>query len=232
MKALLALLLAGKLGKLLLTGGSMLVSIFAYALIYGPGYAIGFVALLFAHECGHYLAAKQRGLSVGAPTFIPFVGAWIQLKEQPMDAETEAYVGMAGPMLGSVAAFLCYVAGESSGSKLLLAIAYAGFMLNLFNLIPLAPLDGGRITAAVSPWLWLLGLPLLFGIFIWKPSPLLLLIGLLAAPQVWNLLRNKEAMSSRYYRTPPTIRLQYGAQYLALAGLLAVMAWQVHEKLQ
>lgn len=231
MKAILALVLAGKLGQVIMSGGSMLVSIFAYAFIYGWKYAIGFVAMLFAHESGHYLAAKQRGMKVGAPTFIPFVGAWIDLKEQPMNAETEAYVGIAGPMSGSVAAFLCYVAGHSSGSQLLLAISYAGFVLNLFNLIPITPLDGGRIVAAISPRIWFLGAPLLVALFFWKPSPLLLLIALFAAPQMWRVLRNKDVLSSRYYQTPLAVRMQYTAQYVLLGGFLAVMAYDVHQGL-
>src|SRR5512145_2205614 len=104
MKALLALLAAGKLGKVLLTGGTMIISVFAYSLIYGLWYDVGFVLLIFVHEMGHFLAARQRGLNVGAPTFIPFVGAWIELKQLPHDVETEAWVGLAGPLLGSVAA--------------------------------------------------------------------------------------------------------------------------------
>ena len=133
MKALAALLLAGKLGKLLTSGGTMLLSVFAYAFVFGWWYAVGFVVLLFIHEMGHFLAAKKRGLQVGLPTFIPFVGAWIQLKQQPMDAETEAFVGIAGPMLGSAAAFVCYMLARETGSGLLMALAYAGFFLNLFN---------------------------------------------------------------------------------------------------
>lgn len=76
MKILLALLASGKLGKVLLTGGSMIVSILAYAWVFGWPFAVGFVVLLFLHEMGHYIAARQRGLDVGAPTFIPFVGAY------------------------------------------------------------------------------------------------------------------------------------------------------------
>ena len=92
-----------------MSGGTMILSVFAYSLLFGWRYAAGFVGLIFVHEMGHYIAAKKRHLNVGLPAFIPFVGAWIQLKEQPMDAETEAFVGIAGPMLGSTAAFVCYL---------------------------------------------------------------------------------------------------------------------------
>ena len=96
-----------KFGKIFLTGGTMLISIAVYAWIYGWRYAVGFVALLFVHEMGHFIAARQRGLPVGAPTFIPFVGAWIDMKQMPHDAETEAYVGLGGPLVGSLGALAC-----------------------------------------------------------------------------------------------------------------------------
>lgn len=231
MKALAALFAAGKLGQFLTSGASMLISVFAYAMVYGWRYAIGFVAMLFAHESGHFLAAKQRNLKVGAPTFIPFVGAWINLKDQPIDAETEAYIGIAGPMLGSFAAFLCFLAGYASGSRWMLAVSYAGFALNLFNLIPITPLDGGRIVAAISPRIWFLGAPLLVAVFFWQPSPLLLLIVILAVPQAWRAFRQQDALASRYFQTAFPVRVQYSAQYLLLVGFLAVMAYEVHQRL-
>jgi Zn-dependent protease len=228
-KALAALLLAGKLGKVLTSGGTMLLSVFAYAFVFGWWYAVGFVGLLLIHEMGHFLAARKRGLNVGLPTFIPFVGAWIQLKEQPMDAETEAFVGIAGPMLGSAAAFVCYMLARETGSGLLMALAYAGFFLNLFNLIPLSPLDGGRIVSVISPKIWFLGVPILVGLFFWIPSPLLVLIAILALPQMWSVLTNRQALDSRYYQTARAVRVEYAVQYLALAGFLAIMAFEAHE---
>lgn len=231
MKAIAALLLAGKLGKFLASGGSMLLSLATYAFVFGFWYAAGFVALILAHETGHYVAARGRGLDVGLPTFIPFVGAWIELKEQPMNAETEAFVGIAGPMLGSAAAFLFYIAARQTGSNLLLALAYAGFLLNLFNLIPLSPLDGGRIVSVVSPRIWFLGIPILLGLFFWSPSPMLVLVAILAAPQLWTAFKNRSAMDAAYFRASPPVRLQYAAQYLALIGFLSLMAYDIHEVL-
>lgn len=233
MKALLALLFGGaKLGKLLTTGGSMLISVFAYALVYGWRYAAGFVALLFCHEMGHYVAARQRGLAVGAPTFIPFVGAWIELKDQPMNAETEAYVAMAGPLAGTVAALGCYFLARSEHSSLLLAVAYSGFFLNLFNLIPIPPLDGGRMTAVISRKFWLIGAPLLVAVFLWRPSPLLILVALLAAPQVWRSLKGEGGEPPGYYESASAgKRFEYAVLYLGLTAFLAVMSHDVHEML-
>lgn len=231
MKALAALLMAGKLGPLLITGGTMVISVFAYALFYGWPYAVGLVALIFVHEMGHFIAARSRKLNVGAPTFIPFVGAWIELKEQPMDAETEAFVGIAGPMLGSAGAFICYLTAVASGSQLLLALAYAGFMINLFNLIPISPLDGGRIVSVISPRIWLLGVPMLVGLFLWKPNPLLIFIAMLAFPQVWRAFKDRGIADEAYYRAPAAVRFKYAGQYLVLAAALAMMAFEVHEML-
>lgn len=234
MKTLIALLLGGvklaKLGKIMTTGGTMLLSVVTYAWVFGWRYALGFVALLFCHEMGHYVAARQRGLKVGAPTFIPFVGAWIELKEQPMDAETEAYVGMAGPLAGTAAALACYFLARNEGSSLLLAVAYSGFFLNLFNLIPVPPLDGGRMTAVISRKVWLLGAPLLIAVFFWRPSPLLILVALLAAPQVWRALKGDDAMPPDYYTSASAgTRAEYAFIYLGLVTFLAVMAHDVHE---
>ena len=180
MKTLLALLAAGKLGKVFITGGSMLISIVAYSFIFGWWYAIGFVLLIFIHEMGHYMAARQRGVNVGVPTFIPFIGAWIALKEQPVDVENEAYIGFAGPFVGTFAALIVYYLSRVYDSNLLLALAYSGFFINLFNLIPISPLDGGRISAVLTPRIWFLGVPLLIGFFFFFPSPMLIVLAILA----------------------------------------------------
>jgi Zn-dependent protease len=233
LKLLAYLFAAGKLGKVALTGGTMLLSVFAYALVYGWMYAAGFVGLIFVHEMGHYVAARSRGLDVGAPTFIPFVGAWIELKDKPHDVETEAYVGIAGPLAGTAAALACYFMARAYGSNLLLALSYAGFFLNLFNLIPLSPFDGGRITAILSPRVWLLGVPVLVALFFWRPSPMLVLMALLAAPQVMHALKfdPKAPENAQYYAVSLEHRITYGVLYVALAAYLAVMSHDVHEML-
>ncbi len=234
MKALLVLLAAGKLGKVLLTGGTMLLSIVAYAFLYGWPYAVGFVALIFVHEMGHYVAARKRNLDVGAPTFIPFVGAWIAMKEMPRDAETEAYVGFAGPFVGTLGALACYFLARSYDSSLLLALSYSGFFLNLFNLIPLSPLDGGRITAVITPRLWLVGAPILLGLFFMRPSPLLIMMAILAAPQVMRAWHFDPAApeNAAYYGVSREHRVTYAVYYLALVAFLAVMASDVHNMLE
>jgi Zn-dependent protease len=232
-KLLLLLLSAGKLGKVGLSGGTMLLSVFAYAWVFGWPYAVGFVALIFIHEMGHFLAARQRGLDVGLPTFIPFVGAWIELKQQPHDVETEAWVGFGGPLLGSLAALACYFAARETDSSLLLALAYAGFFINLFNLIPLSPFDGGRITAVLTPRVWLLGVPVLVALFFWRPSPMLILVAVLAAPQVMRAWKYdpKDPANQQYYAVSTETRLTYSVYYIGLLAFLSVMAHDTHEML-
>jgi Zn-dependent protease len=226
------LLLAGlKWGKLGTTGGTMLLSLGIYATIWGWRYAAGFIALLFIHEMGHYVAARQRGLNVGVPTFIPFVGAWIELKQQPMNVETEAYVAVAGPLVGTLAAVAIYFWGRSEGSNLLLAIAYAGFFLNLFNLLPLSPLDGGRITAIISPRVWLIGAPMLLAMLYYRPSPVLVMIAIFSLPQIVRAWKYdpKAPENVAYYGVPLQTKLEYGSLYLALTAYLCIMTYEVHE---
>jgi len=233
MKLLLLLLSGLKWGKLATTGGTMLLSLAIYATIWGWPYAAGFIALMFAHEMGHYVAARQCGLNVGAPAFIPFVGAWINLKEQPRDVRTEAYVAVAGPLVGTVSAVAVYLWGRWTDSTLLLAIAYAGLFLNLFNLFPVSPLDGGRITAVISPRVWLIGAPVMLAMLFYRPSPVLAIIAIIAFPQLIKAWKYdpKAPENLAYYGVPFQTKLEYGGLYLALTAYLSVMTFEVHEML-
>ena len=226
-------LLAGlKFSKLFITVGTMALSVIVYSFVFGWAYALGFVLLLLVHELGHYVAARRCGLKVGLPTFIPFVGAWIQLKQQPMDARTEAYVGIAGPLTGSVDALACYFLARQFDSTLLLALAYAGFFLNLVNLVPVLPFDGGRVSAAISPKLWLLGVPVIIGLFIQSWNPLFLLIAMLAFPQMMAAWRGQApAHNPDYYAVASAVRWQYGLLYGALLIFLAMMCHDLHAQL-
>ena len=232
-KALILLLTALKFGKILTVAGTMAISIVAYSFVFGWRYATGFVLLILVHEMGHFLAARQRGLNVGAPTFIPFVGAWIALKEQPMNAETEAYVGFAGPLVGTAGTLVCYFLARHYDSSLLLALSYSGFFLNLFNLIPLSPFDGGRITSVLSPRIWFFGVPILVAMFLWRPSPMLIVVAVLAIPQLRRAFGYDPTLpeNAAYYGTSTETKVTYGAYYLALAAFLAVMSYDVHQML-
>ena len=176
---------------LLKTGGTMMLSIWAYALSWGWMFALGFVLLIFVHECGHLLVARWFGLKVGVPVFIPFMGALIALKDAPKDAWMEAWVGIGGPLLGSLGAAVCELLFLSTGIPLFRALAYTGFVLNLFNLAPIGFLDGGRIVTALSPWMWLIGAAVMLGLLVLHPNFLIGLILLLSLPRLFFLFRRK-----------------------------------------
>ncbi len=209
--------------KLFTVAGSMIVSIGAYALLWGWQFAVGFVGLLLVHEMGHVLEARRQGLPVSAPMFIPFLGALITLKRLPDNAWAEAKVAIAGPILGSLGAAAVWGVGEAIDSELLVALAFTGFFLNLFNLAPISPLDGGRIVAAIHPVLWIVGLAGLVALAIVAPNPILILIlvlGGLESWRRWKQRRNPEGEA--YYRVTPTQRVVTGVAYIGLAALLTL----------
>ena len=236
MSRIFLLILAGlKFSKLFGTVAMMLISIGAYAIVFGWRYAVGIVAMLLLHEMGHYIAARQRGLRVGLPMFIPFMFAWVKLEDVPHDAETDAYIALAGPMLGTVAAIGAYFLAREYeyGTHWLMAVAYAGFFINLINMIPLPPLDGGRITAVLSPRIWLLGVPII-GVLLWLHfSMILLLVAILAFPHVitaFHFDKNHPA-NQQYFAVSPRVRWEYGLLYVGLTAFLAYMTNDVDRQL-
>ena len=150
---------------------SMFVSAAFYVWFGGWWFGIGLVFLLFVHEMGHVLEAKRQGLPVSAPLFIPFLGALITLKQMPHNAWNEAKLAIAGPIVGSAGAAAVWIAGAAADSNHLKALAFLGFFLNLFNLLPVVPLDGGRIVGALHPVLWLVGFLALLGLVFVMPEP-------------------------------------------------------------
>ena len=207
--------------KLFTVAGSMLVSIGAYALLWGWQFAVGFVLLLLVHELGHVAEAKRQGLPVSAPMFIPFLGALITLKELPDNAWAEAKVAIAGPIVGGLGAAAVWGLGEYLDSDLLIALAFTGFFLNLFNLAPISPLDGGRIVAAIHPALWIAGLAILLGLTILSPNPILILILVLGGLESWRRWKHRRHPEGEaYYRVTPAQRVLTGVAYIALAALL------------
>lgn len=214
---------------LLKTGGSMILSVGAYALLYGWKFAVGFVLLIFVHELGHLVAARMVGLKVGWPVFIPFMGAIIALKEAPKNAWIEAIVGIGGPILGSVGALACYGLYLVTGHPLFQALAYTGCFLNLFNLAPIGFLDGGRIATAISPWLWMVGTAIVVAMIFVSFNPLLLLILLFSLPRLFSLFRKRTDEERRYFETTPERRVIMAALYFGLAAILAAGMKFIHD---
>ena len=213
--------------KIFTTAASMLVSIAAYAWIWGLPFAVGFVALIFVHELGHVVELRRQGVPASAPLFIPFLGAVIGMKQLPDDAWKEARVALAGPILGSVGAAAFLVAADVSGSDLLMALAFVGFFLNLFNLIPIVPLDGGRAVAALHPAIWLLGLLMMVGIAVVSPNPILIIIVIVGALELWRRWRER-GEAAEYYRLEVWQRVAVAVVYIGLIGVLALAVSATH----
>jgi len=213
---------------LLKTGGTMLLSIGAYALAWGWMFALGFVLLLFVHECGHLLVARFFGLKTSVPVFIPFMGAVIALKDAPKDAWMEAWVGIGGPLLGSAGAVVCEGLYVLTGNALFQALAFSGFFLNLFNLVPIGFLDGGRIVTALSPWLWLAGAAVMALLLVLHPNFLVGLILLLSLPRLWFLFRKKSDQERRYFEVSPGRRLAMAGMYFGLIAFLILAMALTH----
>jgi Zn-dependent protease len=207
---------------ILKTGGTMILSIGAYAMMWGVWFAVGFVLLIFVHECGHLVAARRCGLKVGAPVFIPFMGAFIALKDAPRNAWIEAQVGIGGPLLGAAGAALCEVIFLATGHPMFRALAYTGFFLNLFNLAPVGFLDGGRIVTALSPWLWLVGFAIMIALTILHPNLILIIILVLSAPRLFFLFRRKSDEERRYFEVTPAQRWTMAILYFGLIALLVI----------
>ncbi len=215
------LLLALPKLKLFSTSASMLVSVVAYQLIFGWAFAVGFVLLLLLHELGHVFQLRREGIEASAPMFIPFLGAVISAKSLGNDAAAEARVGLAGPILGSIATLIPLGVWLLTGEEFWRALAYVGFLINLFNLLPVLPLDGGRAMAAISPWVWLAGFAGLVALLFFFPNPILLLVVIFGGIETWRRWKQRNTPEGRAYnRVPGRTRALVAVTYLSLAALL------------
>ncbi len=185
--------------------------------------ALGVFGLLFVHEMGHVIAAKRKGLAVSMPSFTPF-GAYV-ITERTRSASEDAYVKMAGPLIGGLASVITMVAGYVLGLQLVITVGVYGVVLNLFNLIPLDPMDGGGITQAVNRWFWIPGVALFaLALFIFGPNMFnLMIFGLIGYQAYQSLIaRNAQrANTPSYFALTPGTKITILTAYLALAGALA-----------
>jgi Zn-dependent protease len=220
-----ALLLLLPKAKLLTTSASMLVSVGAYALIWGWKFAVGFVALLFLHELGHYIQLRREGVKPSGMVFIPFLGAADGTRSLGGSALAEARVGLAGPILGSLATAALLPIAAATDDDFWRALAFTGFFLNLFNLLPVVPLDGGRAMAAMAPWMWFVGFGAIVVLVLLWPNPILILIALLGGFETyrrWKQRKAGEEGNAEYYRVRPVHRLLVAAVYVGLIVALAI----------
>jgi Zn-dependent protease len=209
--------------KLFTTAGSMLVSVAAYALLWGWQFGLGFVLLLLVHETGHAIQLRREGMKATAPVFIPFLGAYIGMKEMPKNAAVEARVGLAGPVLGSLGCLVPLALYGATGNNLFRALAFIGFFLNLFNLLPVVPLDGGRAMAAISPAVWIAGFAALLVAAILFPNPIIFVIVLFAGLEGWRRFKARKSPEMQdYHRVSAGTRIAVATVYIGLVLLLVV----------
>lgn len=186
-KTLLLLLLNFKwafiLIKIFVYGGSFLISLWFYALFWGWKFALVFIIMLLVHELGHFVTIRNYGLPAKWPMFVPMLGAYT-VGGVPESLEHDAYIALAGPLTGLGAAAACYGFGVETHEAFWYAAAYFGAFINLFNMIPAMPFDGGRIAGALSPALWVFGFVLFLGLSfaLHVPYFFIILFGLLALP--------------------------------------------------
>ncbi|GCE25003.1 hypothetical protein KDA_04870 [Dictyobacter alpinus] len=207
-------------------GFSALLSVVAYSFLFGWQFAVGLVVMLFIHEMGHALVMKLKGIPMGGMIFVPLLGAAVTMRQMPKNAKDEAEVGIAGPIAGALAASACLLLALQQPGAIWAPLAYFGFFMNLFNLIPIVPFDGGRVLAAIDRRVWIIGFVALLGYQIWQWMtgnfyPWLLLFVFMAATQLWSRgLRSQNAESLEYYNVPMSSRILMGLLYFGLVAVL------------
>lgn len=171
---------------------SMAIYLWVYALIYGWKFAAAFIYLIFVHEMGHTYAARRLKLLVSPAIFIPFVGAAISMKEMPKSAKDEAYLAYMGPVFGLLAFLPAFPLYFYTQDPFWALVIFLGGLINLFNLIPITPLDGGRIAAGISTKLWALGLVILLGYSIYYFSILGFFITIIGAMEWYRIFKKQK----------------------------------------
>jgi len=214
----------------LVAGGTMLLSIGAYATKWPLGLGIGFMVITLIHEIGHAVVIRGKGLRAGVMVFIPFIGGAVTLKDQPRSAYDDAQIGLAGPIFGTAASLVVLQIYKWTENPLWLAIAFAGFGLNLINLLPIGMLDGGRISGAVTKWMWVFGGLFLVYKVVKQPNPFMLVILLLVAFQVYaSIVREHDDKS--FYDVTAGQRAAIAIAYFALVLFLGHQTFMAYSRL-
>lgn len=204
--------------------GSMLLTVGTYSMFFGLPYAAGMVGLILVHEVGHAAVMHYRGVPFSPMVFVPFMGAVIATKKLPRDAWEDALIAFGGPVLGSLGAGAVGLAGHATDSQLLIALADFGLMINLFNLLPLGSMDGGRIAGALSPYMSVAGVAMGSGLAYTGAiqNPIFYLILLSGGYQTFQRFYNPGAMPPNYYAITPMQRAALGLGYIGLISSLAL----------
>jgi Zn-dependent protease len=210
-------------GKLLLLGltklstlGSMLLAFSVYLTLWSWKFALGFIAGIYVHEMGHVFALRRYGIAATAPMFIPGFGALVRLKQHPATVGEDARVGLAGPIWGLAASVAFFAASRLGAGDIFAALAQVSGLLNLFNLTPFGPLDGGRAFNAMTRGERLLVTAAIGAAYLVFSHPMLLLLLVVAVGRTF---------STRVPDKPDwSVTLEFVALVAALAGLAALPA--------
>lgn len=217
--------------QFLVAGGSMALTVVAYAGKFPLGVIIGFVLITFIHELGHAVVMRAKGLRAGFMVFIPFIGGAVTLKDQPRSVYDDAQIGLAGPIAGTFASLLSLQIYKWTDNPVYLLIAGIGFMINLVNLLPIGMLDGGRISAAITKWMWLIGGGALIYKLVKQPNPLMVLIVVLAVFQVYaSIVREHD--DKTFYDVTPAQRRAIAFAYFILVVFLGHQTWMAVSRLK
>lgn len=222
---LIALINFGPAGAIAL---SMLVSLAVYAVAFGFKFAVGFILLLLSHEMGHIIASRAVGVKTQGPIFVPFIGAALALKDTPANARMEANIAIGGPATGTLSALVCLTCYFWTDSMLLLVLAYTACLLNLFNLIPCDPLDGGKIAGAISPHIWWVGTIAIGLLFLSTHNLFILFIFFVSMFRLWR----GEPDNKVYYHLTMSQRLTMLWWYIGLLLVLGVATLYIAETLR
>ena len=211
-----------KTSKFAATFFTMGLTVVLYAQFFGWLFAVGFVAVIFVHEMGHYITSKMLGLDVTAPMFIPFLGAFIKMKSVPKSVREEAIVAIGGPAAGAFITFFCLWLYAVTGNHYWAGLAYVSALINLFNLLPFGSLDGGRISKSISPFIWVIGLFMAI-LLIWKLQAYILLIILFFGIYEVFIMYRQKSFTAQYLSVEPSFRLKIGLSYLFLIAVLVLL---------
>ena len=223
-----------KLGWLFKSAFMFFISLGVYWALFGPIFAVIVVGMILIHELGHYVWMKAYKLNPKPIMFIPGLGAFVEMEKMPADQATDAWVALAGPLVGGVAAAGFYYWGVMTQNLLLMAAGSVGLFLNLIQLIPAKPLDGGFVINAINKWLMIPGIGIIFAYAFFFHSFLFGIVGVIAFFNVLHQFKNPNEPPSRggQIQVPATMqqKVTIAIAYFGLAGMLGYLYWLSHEE--
>jgi|GEM_PF-1816521 len=212
------------IGKVLLNIIIIFLTILVLTVAISFKYALGYLCMIAIHELGHYVAAKSLRLNVVFGGFTP-LGAYI-IHEETKSSKENAAIAIGGPLFGTIFGIICYIFYYATSDYTFLVLSFNSILLNLANLIPVNPLDGGQIVEAISPVLCYIGFPFLVYLFVFvkrlKTKIVLLFIIVIGAYQTYKFTTKYK--TDDYYKIDKNSRLKFTIIYGMLTLFLAISA--------